>query len=210
MQDKKILLLDPGHAFGIKKRKHPFYALDFDVVDQYDFAKLDLDTYKCISIPSFVDQEFLYTQKEKIEDFVNKRNILIFCGHLFRNWLPGGTNFIPKTITDYTDYEIHIVQRHAIFDGVETNDMTYNRGVAGFFARGYYMPPKGAIVLLELGEGECVTYIDRHTADGVILLHAGNDLFSYMEAGKTTDRISRQLLSWVKDEYMALQKGGKI
>ena len=203
---KKILFLDPGHAFGLEKRTHPFYKQDFDVLDQYAFSEIDLENYKCIAVPSFIDQEYMATQKQKIHDFLNEGKILIFCGHLFRDWIPGASTFMPKEIKSFKDYAVHIQKDHMIFEGVKEDDMTYNKGVAGFFARGFYQPPEQAEILLTLGENEVVTYIDPNTTRGTILLHAGNDLFSYMEANKTTDRISVQTLAWVHQTYKKLQE----
>ena len=203
---KTILYVDPGHAFGLKKRTHPFYAKDFDIVDQYSFAKTDLSGYRCISIPGFIDQEYMQTQRDKILEFLHDGKILIFCGHLFRDWIPGASMFIPKKINSFQDYAVHIQKNHMIFKGVKEDDMSYNKGVAGFFARGFYQPPKQAEILLTLGENEVVTYIDQNTTNGIILLHAGNDLFSYMQANKTTDRISTQTFAWVQAAYDQRQK----
>ena len=98
---------------------------------------------------------------------------------------------------------------HPIFKGVEEDDMTLKKGVAGFFARGHHPLPKDAEVLLTLNEGEPITYIDRSSTAGTILVHVGFDLFGYMQTDekKTTDRISAQLRSWVLEEAAALQKG---
>ena len=88
--------------------------------------------------------------------------------------------------------------------------MTYNKGVAGFFARGSHTPvPEGAEVLLTLPDGAYITYIDRNTTNGTILAHAGRDLFAQRMQNKTTDRISSQLLAWIHDEAKALKDGAQ-
>ncbi|MGM9927934.1 MAG: phosphate starvation-inducible protein PhoH [Bacillus sp. (in: firmicutes)] len=202
-----FLMLDAGNAFGLSRLTNPYFQEHFTFIDQYDLEKADLKDFQCLVINGFVDQEFLVTQKEKIRDFLNMKKIVIFCGNLFCDWLPGGSNFIPKEINSFKDYVVSIAKPHPIFEDVESDDMTFNKGVAGFFARGHHPIPEGAEVLLTLPGNEPITYIDRHSTEGTILVHVGFDLFGNMNNNKTTDRISNQLLKWVHDEVAELQKG---
>ena len=206
-QTKDILFIDPGHAFGIENRTSPFIMENFTVIDQYDFADFDLTPYKCIVVHDFVDQVYLERHSKKIENYLNDRNIIIWGGHLIREWLPGCPIFTPKMINSFSDYEISFVQEHPVFEGVNTNEMTYNKGVAGFFARGSHTPvPEGAEVLLTLPDEAHITYIDRHTTKGTIFAHAGRDLFAQRMQKKSTDRISSQLLAWIHDEAKRLKE----
>lgn len=205
----EILFLDPGHAFGVSNRTNPFIVENFTQIDQYSFAEMDLSPFQCLVVHDFIDQEYLFKHKEKIASFLNDKKIVIFSGHLFREWLPGCAIFTPKDIQSHTDYNVSVVTPHPIFEGVDTDDMTYNKGVAGFFARGTHSPtPPNAEILLTLPGGTSITYIDRNTTDGTILVHAGRDLFAHRMQNKTTDRISTQLLQWIKDETIALKKDG--
>ena len=89
--------------------------------------------------------------------------------------------------------------------------MTINKGVKGFFARGHHPAPTGAEVLLTLPGGEPVTFIDRSSSKGTILMHSGGNLFNYasmvQDVEKTTNRISPQLMAWVQEEFKQLQEG---
>ncbi|MGM1048977.1 MAG: phosphate starvation-inducible protein PhoH [Bacillota bacterium] len=208
-QNKEILWLDPGHAFGLQNRTTRFLVENFTQHDQYDFATLNLERFKCIIVHDFIDQEYMFKHKGKISSFLDKGKIVIFSGQLFKEWLPGCSIFTPKTIHSYADYEISIAAPHPIFKDVKSDDMTYNKGVAGFFARGTHSPvPAKAEVLLTLPDDMPVTYIDRHSTKGTILVHAGRDLFAYRMQNKSTDRISTQLLQWIHDEYEAIQNSG--
>jgi len=207
VDNKGILMIDAGNAFGFRKRNDSFYKDNFTFIDQYEFPNVNLDHYKCISINAFVDQVMLEKNKEKIEQFLAQKKIVVFSGNLYLDWLPGGSTFIPKTINSYLDYVVSIAKPHPIFEGVDPQDMTYNKGVSGFFARGHHPAPEGAEVLLTLPEGEPIVYIDRTTTDGTILSYVGNDLFGYMINSKSSVQISQQLLQWVHDEYEELQKG---
>lgn len=205
---KKILFLDPGHAFGLENRTSPFMSENFTMIDQYAFAETDLTPFKAIVVHDFIDQIYMEKHKEKIAKFLNEGKIVVWAGHLVTPWLPGCAIFTPKEIKKHTDYEISIVKEHPVFEGVNPDEMTYNKGVAGFFARGSHTPvPVDAEVLLSLPEDTPITYIDRITTKGTIFVHAGRDLFAQRMQSKTTDRISTQLLQWIHDEYERLQGG---
>ncbi|MEK4247161.1 phosphate starvation-inducible protein PhoH [Psychrobacillus sp. FSL K6-2684] len=204
-----ILYLDPGHAFGLSNRTNPFMNKHFTIIDQYQLTQHNLEPYCCIVVHDFADQEYLYKNRAIIEGFLEAGKIVIFGGHLFREWLPGCPIFTPRTIESHEDYNVYKKINHPIFEGVDTDDMTYNKGVAGFFARVTHSPvPAGSDVLLTFRDGMAITYIDRQSTKGTILVHSGRDLFAHRMQNKSTDRISTQLLQWIQDEYQVLQKGG--
>lgn len=204
-----ILYLDPGHAFGLSNRTNPFMNKHFTIIDQYQLTQHNLEPYYCIVVHDFADQEYLYKNRAIIEGFLEAGKIVIFGGHLFREWLPGCPIFTPRTIESHEDYNVYKKIDHPIFEGVDTDDMTYNKGVAGFFARVTHSPvPAGSDVLLTFRDGMAITYIDRQSTKGTILVHSGRDLFAHRMQNKSTDRISTQLLQWIQDEYQVLQKGG--
>lgn len=205
---KDLLFIDPGHAFGVDNWHDPFMQQHFHFIDMYDFEHTDLTPFKAIIVHDFVDQIHLQTHKQLIADYLNAGNIVVWSGHLTESWLPGCAPFTPKTIAQFSDYNISFVQPHPVFDGVTTDDMTLNKGVAGFFARGAHLPlPPHAESLLTLPDGFVTTYIDRHSTRGTIFVHAGRDLFAQRNQNKTTDRIHTQLLQWIYDEHAAI--GGR-
>ena len=208
-QVNPILYLDPGHAFGLENRTNPFITQNFTLIDQYRLTEIDLAPFTCIVVHDFADQEHLYRNKAIIEEFLAEGKVVIFCGHLFKEWLPGCPIFTPRTIQSHTDYEVINDRQHPIFAGVNLDDMTFNKGIAGFFARVTHSPvPKGAEVLLTFPDKMPITYIDHCSTNGTILCHAGRDLFGLRMQNRSTDRISVQLLQWIHDEYAQLQKGG--
>ncbi len=204
-----MLMLDPGHAFGVNGRMQKDTGSDARFVEQYDFAQKDLNEIDVLIIPNFIDQEFLYTQREKIAGFLAQKKIVVYCGHLFREWLPGCGPFMPQHIRNYKDYEVFPTAQSTIFEGVTTADMTFKKGVAGFFARGYHHVPANAEILLTFANDKPVTYVDRSSTNGTILVHAGRDLLGYADENKTTDRILPQFLAWLESEVQALKEEGE-
>ncbi|WP_369436243.1 hypothetical protein [Lysinibacillus fusiformis] len=204
-----MLKLDPGHAFGVNGRMQKDTGDEARIIEQYDFAQEDLNEVDVLIIPNFIDQEFLYRQQEKIAAFLAKKKIVVYCGHLFREWLPGCGPFMPQLIRNYKDYEVFPTEQSVIFEGVTTADMTFKKGVAGFFARGYHHAPAHAEVLLTFANGKPVTYVDRCSTNGTILVHAGRDLLGYADENKSTDLIRPQFLAWLEAEVQALKEDGE-
>ncbi|MFJ7919862.1 hypothetical protein ACIQ6U_08890 [Lysinibacillus fusiformis] len=201
-----LLKLDPGHAFGVNGRMQKDKGNEAKVIEQYDFAEENLEHVDVLIVPNFIDQEFLYSQREKIARFLAEKKMVVYCGHLFREWLPGCGPFMPQLIRNYQDYEVFPTENSSIFQGVTTEDMTFKKGVAGFFARGYHHAPKNAEILLTFANGKPVTYVDRTTTNGTILVHAGRDLLGYSDENKTTDRIRPQFLAWLEAEVRSLKE----
>ncbi len=202
-----IALLDVGIG-ELPHMKYDFVREVVEPLDMYDLPKVDLSSYIALIITGNVDQELLYRERKLIKDFLEEGKVLLFSGHLLHPWLPGTGIFVPKEIRSFRDYGIRIVAPHPIFEGVKEEDLTFRRGVAGFFARGHNPPPEGAEVLLTLAGGEPIVYIDRRSTQGVILAHSGHDLLSsgldrlYSDdaPGTTANRIAPRLLAWIRKE----------
>ncbi|HEX7276664.1 MAG TPA: hypothetical protein VF244_04755 [Acidimicrobiales bacterium] len=169
------------------------------VEDVYRLPDLDLGPFHALHISGMVDQEFLWQQRDVIDRFLDDGKLVVFCGHLLRPWLPGCGTFVPVAVTSYRDYVVHLADPHPVFDGVDPRDLTFRRGVAGFFARGHHPPPPGAEVLATLAGGQPITWIDRSTTNGTVFTHAGNDLIGFAD-DSTAARLGAQLLDWIEAE----------
>lgn len=198
MSQLNILELNPSHAFSVKEPADN--SLNITVIDEYELDTTDLSPYNVLYITEFVDQEYLLNHKEVISQFLNNGKVVVFCGHLFRDWLPGCSLMMPKKINSYKDYYVQPVPGAPLFEGVEVEDMVYNKGVAGFFARGYYRAPKDAEVCLTFTDGKVITYIDRHTTNGTVFVHSGRSLLGYKSERKTTGKIRIQMLALLEQE----------
>ncbi len=171
---------------------------EVEPLDCYSLPTSDLDAYAGIIVPTMVDQEFLYLHRGLLRTYLDRGGVIVFSGHLHRPWLPGAGLFEPKQVRTFRDYEVRIVGTHPIFAGVEDDDLTYRRGVAGFFARGHHCPPPRAEILVEFASGEPVVYIDEVTTGGALLVHAGSDLLNLGDRRSSASRVPTQLLSWIR------------
>ena len=193
-----ILLLDARTSTS-SVRDEPLVRDRMAVEDVYRLPDLDLEPYRALHISGMVDQELLWRERDVIARFLDRGRVVVFCGHLLHPWLPGCGTFVPAPVASYRDYAVHLVGRHPVFEGVDARDLTFRRGVAGFFARGHHPPPPGAEVLATLAGGQPVTWIDRSTTNGTVFVHAGNDLLGFAD-DSTAARLGPQLLDWVERE----------
>ena len=191
----KLLQLDPCHAF---KREYADSVVT--LVDQYEWTKEQLFHYDAFIVPEFVDQEFLWERRSWIEQFLQKGKVVFFFGHLFKKWLPEVPPFMPKKIQHYADYEVMRCEGSPIFKRVNWEDVVYKKGVAGFFARGYYPVSSQTEALLRFRSGEVITFIDRSSTKGTLFVHAGRNLFDLRFDTTSGVTIYEELIAWLKEE----------
>lgn len=194
-----IALLDSRSSTEPAHHGQP-WADRLDIVDVYDLPGLNLDRYAGIVVEAMVDQEFLLRHRRVIASFLHDGGVVVWSGQLFRPWLPGCGLFAATEISSHRDYAIEVVAPHPVFAGVDPDDLTFRRGVAGFFARGHHPPPPAAEVLLTLAGGAPVVYVDRETTTGTVLAHAGSALLGWADRSSSAGRIGPQLLDWMTAE----------
>ncbi|MGH3719469.1 MAG: hypothetical protein ACRDRI_11655 [Pseudonocardiaceae bacterium] len=151
-------------------------------VDCYSLGSAPLARYGVLIVTSTVDQEHLARHRGVIRRFLDGGGVVIFGGHLYRDWLPGASPFVPLAELSLAAYQVVEVANHVIFHGIAPDELTFRRGVAGFFARGHHPVPEGAQVLTRLAGGQPATYLDRVSTAGTILVQATSDLLGYCGA----------------------------
>ncbi len=179
---------------------HPHTGSRVQGLDMYALGEVDLRNYRGLLIPIHADQRFLLSLRSTLEAFLQTDAKLIVCGHVAYPFLPELAPFVPLTKRSSGDYRVWRVQDHAIFAGVETADLTFRKGVAGFYGRGHNPPPPCARVLHCLGapDGAPVDYLYDRPGGGQVLVHAGNDLWMYVADDTSANRIAPQLLDWIE------------
>lgn len=200
-----IAFIDFDNAFGNNTNVLPNENINIKRVPQYEISTFDFTEFDVIIVPNFVDQEHLYMHKNVFKEFLNEKKIIAFFGHLFREWLPGASLFMPEKIKHFSDYNLYPEKNSAIFNGVQTEDMTFTKGVAGFFARGHYHADTHSEIHLKFKSGHVCSYADRHSTPGTVFVHAGRPLLGYQSEGKTTDVLRTQFIKWLQDETETLR-----
>jgi len=129
---------------------------------------------------------------------LNRGGTIIFNGHLAYPLIDGLAPFQVAAGRGRDDLVIQRVNPHPVFDGVDCQDLSFRRGVAGFYARGANPPPAGASVLHQLKKDSSpIDWIWQRPEGGQILMHSGNTMWMYLNDKTSAARIAPQLLDWV-------------
>lgn len=195
---RKVGFLDPDDAFTRRFVESDFAESHLRRIDMYDLPDVNLTALPGLVVSSQVDQDYLYRHRDLIRSFLAAGGVVAFSGHLARRWLPGAECFEPKSIESHDDYTVVEATPHPVFEGVEMSDLTYQRGVAGIFARGHNPPPEHATTVLRLRDGEPVVYVDDESTAGTIFVHSGNDLIGFGRRDTTAERVPEQLVAWMR------------
>jgi hypothetical protein len=170
-------------------------------IDHYALHETDLSPYRAILLPAHLDQRYLGEISDHVAAFLDRGGRLVFNGHVAWPMLPELAPFVPLPSRRLDDLSVHRLADHPVFDGVAEDDLTYRRGVAGFYARGHNPPPEGALPLMGVGPDRApCDWALKRPAGGEILCHAGNDLWMYIDATSTAGRIVPQLIAWAGRE----------
>lgn len=165
-----------------------------------EIAEADFDTHDAILVPAHVDQRSLSRFSGALTRFLNRGGTLVFNGHLVYPVLPELEFFVPARGGHMEDLIVMRVGEHPIFDGVDTNDLSFRRGVAGFYGRGANPPPPGAHVIHRLeADGSPLDWYWERPQGGRVFMHAGNTLWMYVDDAVSASRIAPQLLRWLQE-----------
>jgi hypothetical protein len=168
--------------------------------DIYDLELLDLPRVRGLLIGIGADEIYLARQRDLLNGFVWMGGVVVACSQVARPYLHGLCPFEPIEHHRPADLEIRRLTPHPVWDGVRPGDLTFRKGVAGFYGRGYYpqLPP-GATAINGIGPGGLALDFVYPFGTGEILVHGGNDLWGYRDEATTAARMTPQLLRWILD-----------
>jgi hypothetical protein len=196
---KPALALTYGFPDGALARlaSHPDASGRIATHDLYQLAGLDLAGFGSLLVSMHSDQRFLASRAAQIAAFLHNGGTVVANGHLAYPFLPGMTGVHPLQNYALEDLTVRRLTDHPIWAGVSENDLTFRRGVAGFYGRGWHQPPEGATVVHALGTPERPLDFIYRVGRGRVLFHGGNDLWQYGGGSDSTGRIVPQLLHWM-------------
>jgi hypothetical protein len=206
MIDALILDFEQTESGADTLATDPVLGRRVDLVGQYELERTALAGYRGLLIGLHADQRYLRTRRAQIEAFLAAGRVVVVCGHVAHPFLAELRPFRPIPGYTLADLQVRRATAHPVWAGVETEHLTWRRGVAGFYGRGANPPPPGATVIHTLGDsGAAVDFECRPAAGGRLLVHAGVDLWGYIGADNSARRIVPQLLDWI-----ATTAGGSV
>ncbi len=194
-----ILVLTTGFEEGAAARlaRMPGMAGLVTGLDQYALEGPSLDHVRTLVVGMHCDQRRLADRAGMIADFLARGGRVVASGHHAYPFLPGVGAFRPLVQPTLADLMVHRLADHPVWAGVEGKDLSFRRGVAGFYGRGWHEPPDDACVVNGIGPDRLPLDFVYRVGAGAVLFHGGNDLIGYGGAGDTSGRILPQLLDWM-------------
>lgn len=181
--------------------RRPDVAARVDSVDQYRLRDAAVGDYRALLVSMHLDQRHFADLAPLLSAYLDGGGIIVFNGHLAYPWLPALRPFVPVVQDGLDSLRVHRLADHPVLDGVADDDLTFHRGVAGFYGRGHNPPPPGARALTGLGPRRVpVDWEWRPPGGGRVLMHAGSDLWMYADDPTSAARIAPQLLDWALGE----------
>lgn len=198
--DKKILFV-----LAIPKQAKKFWGSEefkqkIDAISQYDLENLDLSKYSGIIFSLYVDQYLLLSLKDKLTNFLNNGNKIVFNGHIFKAFLKDLNSFIPIQNPSLNDFSITKLKDHPIYHNIDMDKLSKRKGVAGFFSRGTNPPLKNSQYIMAIKNGACIVDWEAKFNDGILYVHSGNDLWTCMEDFEDNKIMFKNIISWIRGE----------
>lgn len=158
-----------------------------------------LASLRALLVSQHADQEALAACTAGLEALLERGGTILFCGQVARSFLPQLRPFEPLGQPTLAALEVSFHTFHPLFAGVDARDLTYRRGVAGFFGRGADPPPEGARVIATIDRGRVpLDWELVLPGGGRLYVHAGNDLWSFaLDESDTSARLVPNLLAWL-------------
>jgi hypothetical protein len=168
-----------------------------DVRRQYEVGAADVRGYGAILVPMHADQRHL--QAMGLDDYVDGGGAVLVNGHVAWRFLRELRPFVPVARRDRVGLTVHRESEHPIFARIAPEDLTFRRGVAGFYGRGANPAPPGAVVLHSVGrERLALDWTLERPGGGRLFVHAGNDLFEFLVRPEPVGAAPlRHLVGWL-------------
>lgn len=202
---KPALLLSFGYPDNAARRMATCAQAAGRVVvrDTYEFDSLALDDFSALLISMHSDQRHLAARAAVIDTFLRGGGTVVANGHVAYPFLPGIGAFHPLQDYRLDDLVVKRATHHPVWRGVDDNDLTFRRGVAGFYGRGWHEAPERATIIHTLGMQRRPVDFIYPVERGRVLFHGGNDLWQYGGSADSTRHILPQLMAWLFEERKA-------
>lgn len=173
-----------------------------------DLRDTDFLGRRAILVEAHIDQRALLTHRAALRAHLDTGGTLVFNGHLV---YPIFDELEPYRVAPgrgVNDLIVERVHAHPVFDGVSCADLSFRRGVAGFYGRGANPAPPGAVVLHRLRQDHSpLDWVWQRPGGGQIFMHGGNTCWMYINDDSSAARIGPQLLDWIEAGAPALVDG---
>jgi len=201
MSEAPVLLLSTGDpTLPANLNGLPVAAVGDDILAE----PKHLDRAQALLVSMHADQRWLQRHRRVLEAFLGRGGRLVVSGQIAHPFLEPLAPFEPIAPMKVERLDVRIEPPvHPLFEGVAAEDLTRRRGVVGFYGRGGHPLPAGGRLLASLDHGRvALDWLLPWPGGGALLVHAGNDLWSYADDESSAARLAPQLVRWLLEDAL--------
>lgn len=162
-----------------------------------DLSSADFDQVNGVITTTHLDQIGWLDHMPAVTRLLDRGGNWFFNGHVLRSFLPELGVYEPLEKPKRADLVLTRLFDHPVFGEIEQRSLEENRGVAGFYGRGYNPLPAGAVAINGIGPGlKPIDWVWERPGGGRLFSHAGNDLGGLQKGGPLIARI----IAWTNGE----------
>lgn len=168
-----------------------------DIVDQYDLGPVALSGAHGLLLSQHLDETHLCEHSNLLDTYLSQGGAIALNGPVAQPVLTPPGPYTPLPARKAKDWVVEIAEPHSIARGVRADDLTYRRGVIGFWARGYFEKPPGAIAITRFAASRhAADWVWKRPEGGKIFVHPGNDIWGYAGDNTTAKPLFGQVVDW--------------
>ncbi|WP_375552393.1 hypothetical protein [Rhodophyticola porphyridii] len=168
------------------------------VLEQPAFTPDALETVCGLLLGQHLDEYHLGTLRPGLDAFLARGGAVATMGPIAVPYMSILRPHRPEGSGRRDDWILEIAGDHPIVDGVSAGDITFRKGVVGFWARGSIAPPDDArIVTRFAATGAPADWVWHGPQGAKLFVHPGNDVWGYAQEPNSSARIFAQLLDWM-------------
>jgi len=169
-----------------------------DFLDQYAFTPDALTGMDALLLGQHLDEHHLGGFRTALDGFLDGGGGIAVMGPVARPFLTVLSPHLAIGNGHRDDWVLKNAADHPLMDGVDAQDLTWRKGVVGFWARGTIAPHPSATVLTRFAAtGAVADWVWVTPRGGKLFVHPGNDVWGYAGEPNTSARVFPQLLDWM-------------
>lgn len=144
-----------------------------------------------------LDQVGFMAQAQAATALLDRGGRWFFNGHILRRFVEDLEIYRPLEKPKRPDYALTRLAEHPVFAGIEQKSLEENKGVAGFYGRGYNPLPPDGLAVNGIGPGlHPIDWEWQRPQGGRIFSHAGNDLFGIATEKGHGPVLAERTIAW--------------
>lgn len=174
------------------------------IVRERDLTAADFAGASGLITTTHLDQVGFLTHADAYTAMLDRGCRWFFNGHMLRDFVEGLGRYVPLTAPRRADYVLTRLHDHPIFAGIDQRSLEENKGVAGFYGRGYNPLPFGGMAVNGIGPAmRPIDWVWARPQGGHMFSHAGNDLGGMGGETGNGALLTQRIIAWCAGELDA-------